>query len=213
MRKFIYSILAVFSVSLFLVGCDNNNEEKTYTYFDQFMVYVKFVSPVGTNVVDSLGFLKNTEREEPFNPATDENIRVTCVRDSDGKPLNFWEPYWTHYFLVEEDWAHDNELKDGTLMRLFWSDDLIECPENAPSESYDQSYTVSFRSKKIFGDDNEHFIKWYVHVTGNRYVSYKCEIDGEEYAYKESSRYQHYHSRSNGLGDIGNLIIPMPVNP
>ena len=191
MKKSIIRLLGIFMVSILFTGCKDDNGQEDYAYFDQFMVYVKFVSPTDTNVVDSLAFLKNTEYQEPFDPETDGVIKVSCVRDSDGKKLQFWEPYWTHFFLIERDLGHDNDLKDGTLMRLFWSDNWISSPENAPSETYDQSYTISFRSKEIFGEEEPHTIKWYVHVNKNRFNTYKIEIDGEDYPYKETPRFQH----------------------
>lgn len=44
-----------------------------------------------------------------------------------------------------------------------------------------ETYIFEFRSKKLFGNDEPHTIKWFVTCKGSmQYNVYKCEIDNED---------------------------------
>ena len=48
---------------------------------------------------------------------------------------------------------------------------------------------TEFRSKKLFGNDEPHTIKWFVTCKGSmQYNVYKCEIDNEDMPLSKSHR-------------------------
>lgn len=75
---------------------------------------------------------------------------------------------------------HDKVFdKDEAMLYLSWNDYKITCTYHR-EESYDEAYRVDIRSPKIFGNEDEHTIKWYVKVNGGTYDAYRCEVDGKD---------------------------------
>ena len=183
-------IMALASMLLF-VSCSDDKEEPTgdTINFNSYQVLIRFESESGSNLVD---FLNLTNHEESFQTiASDDNdlVQVSCVRQTDGKQMELFRYGWFHPL----DTGLEKEyLEAGTVLDIAWGefydDDLGKRPD------YDEVYTVSVSSPKIFGSDEVHTIKWYSHIIGRRYDCYKCEVDGEDYAFTETRLYQsNYH--------------------
>ncbi|MBQ4483518.1 MAG: hypothetical protein II934_00735 [Prevotella sp.] len=214
MKRFYLSIFVALAFSFFLSSC-NDVEDKDEAFFYHFDTFVKFESPVGTNAVDSLSLVKLEEHEilsyKPYDSQNDEVVLARCVRESDGFVIEIdkYNSYWWWF-------AENKELPiavsgQGTFLSLRWLDPNIFVPENAPKEEYDEAYTVYLKSPKIFGDDEERTIKWYVHVRRNKYNTYKCEVNGEEYNF--TSRYFGDKVPQTTWLEASGFIIPIPVNP
>ena len=133
-----------------------------------FDVTVRFESAIGTNIADSLSVIDIT-KPETWN-AKKEDIQVRVYRGSDHKSLEVFEKRWGYtkdptttsfpagtYLTVL---ATDMQIFEGGL----WGE---------------QTYTFEFKSRKLFGNDDVHTVKWFIHGMGRVvYKVYKCEIDG-----------------------------------
>lgn len=221
------------------VSCNNDDPEPgsgTYTLMMTPSMNVKFVSASGTNIVDSLDFLDSySGRSYQTLTADDEIIKVSCVRETDGKmiwadqqhtsdgtviTLAFYRYGWYRYQ------AGDSYEKEGTLLNLGWADpvaslaisDFDDYPWKRP-ENYDESYTFNIQSPTIFGSDEVHTIKWYVHIIYNHYDAYRCEVDGVELDFKNLPYYSEWLSNcireknDDYIYSINDcIIIPILVN-
>ena len=137
---------------------------------DPFRVSIRFESAIGTNIADSLNIIDNT-KPETWN-AKKEDIQVRVYRGSDLKPLEINRTRWAY---IKEN-TIPNFLGGTTLnvsatdMRI-WKEDFWGR----------ETYIFEFRSKKLFGNDEPHTIKWFVTCKGSmQYNVYKCEIDNED---------------------------------
>lgn len=143
--------------------------------------YIRFVSPSGTNVLDSLGI---TMKEKLRVAVTDNRITVTGKRTSDGTPLEF---------LNEWEWAspiYEPKFKEekGTVLHLFWVDHKTWNIEKR-SNSYDENYAIQLSSPEVFGNNEVHTLNWHVKVKGRTHDAYKCELDGKEVSLSDDPFY------------------------
>ena len=202
------SIMAAFPL---LCGCSDSNDEpnrQDRTHFDEYQVLVRFESESGTNLVDSLNL---TNREVPFEivaPEDNDLVQISCVRKTDGKQMEFHRFGWSHPI---GEGLKTELVEAGTVLDFAWGefydDDFSMRPD------YDEVYTVRIKSPAIFGTDEEHTIKWYSHIIGVTYDCYRCEIDGEEYAFTETDFYSYLHPiKESGYyttnrKEVANVII------
>lgn len=162
------------------IACNNTWEDSTPPAEN--VTYIKFVSPTGTNVLDSLQvFDFNSEYKK--KKMDDDLISITGDRKSDGKILEI-DKYLTCVCPYE-----GANLVEETLLELKWWDYNIFDVDK-------QEYTIALKSKKVFGDDDMHYLKWYVNVFGSVYDAYKCEFDGHEVSLADDPVYN-----ANNKGD------------
>lgn len=219
------------------VSCNKGSEpgSETYAVMMTPRMQVKFISASGANIVDSLNFLESyKDRSYQTLTADDEIIKVSCVRETDGKmiwadqehasdgtvrTLSFYRYGWARPI------AGSSYEKEGTLLELGWADPVAslilgngdDYPWKRP-ENYDESYTFNIQSPTIFGSDEVHTIKWYVHIIYNHYDAYRCEVDGVELDFKNLPYYSEWLSKAY-IVDIDNycylisddIIIPILV--
>ena len=214
-KNLFFASFMAFAATLFLVGCNNDEEDKDSYVFHQFDMYVKFESPVGTNGVDSLNLIALKKDSifsaKPYNSREDDVVLTRCVRESDGFTIDI-DRYNSHWLWFSANKNLYPALSgQGTLLQLRWIDPNIFIFEKAPAEEYDEAYTVYLKAPKIFGDDKERTIKWYVHVRRNIYNAYKCEVNGVEYNF--TSRYDGPEVPQTEWLEVRGFVIPMPVNP
>ena len=134
--------------------------------------YVRFVSPTGKNILDSLKVLNPDERK---TADFDSNLmEITVIRKSDNEPL------WLrkNLFYACEQTGTEYE-QDETVVELYWTDFMVMNIEKRPL-NYNDVYEVQMKSPKIFGNNNVHTMRWYIAVTGRAHDAYKCEVDGQE---------------------------------
>ena len=134
--------------------------------------YVRFVSPTGKNILDSLNVLNPYERKTVDFDS--DLMDITVIRKSDNEPL------WLrkNLFYACEQTGTEFE-QDETVVELYWTDFMVMNIEKRPL-NYNDVYEVQMKSPKIFGNNNVHTIKWYISVTGRAHDAYKCEVDGQE---------------------------------
>ena len=167
--SFMVSLLALFA-------CDTETPEDSPTPLVG-DVYIRFVSPTGTNVLDSLAILDEDLLFSEINPDT---LSITVSRESDGVTL-------TRDAITDKRWVRVGENKfetffheEETLVKFTWSDMKTMLTENRPHE-YEEVYKIQLNSPVIFADDDVHTIDWFVKVSGRGFQdAYKCEVDREE---------------------------------
>ena len=154
--------------------------------------YVRFVSPTGKNILDSLKVLNPNERK---TADFDSNLmEITVIRKSDNEPL------WLrkNLFYACEQTGTEFE-QDETVVGLYWTDFMVMNIEKRPL-NYNDVYEVQMKSPKIFGNNDVHTIRWYIAVTGRAHDAYKCEVDGQEVPLTDDPFYkQQYKMGHHGV--------------
>lgn len=148
------------------MACNNTIEDSTPPAHN--ITLLRFVSPSGTNVLDSLHILESDGNIKMEKIDDDELISICGDRSSDGNALDF-----SKFLFYATSQAGAEFDKEETLLKIEWTDfDIFDVEK--------QVYTIAMKSKKVFGDDDTHYLKWYVNVFGRgEYDAYKCEIDGQ----------------------------------
>lgn len=198
----------VTALPLFSSCSDDDAPSNDRTHYDVYQVLIRFESASGTNLVDSL---KLTNRGVPFEVVAPEDnglVQVSCVRQTDGRKMDFHRFGWTH--PVDE--GNFKELAEaGTVLDFAWGEFYDDKDGSRPD--YDEVYTVRIKSPAIFGTDEEHTIKWYSHIIGVTYDCYRCEVDGEEHAFTETDFYSYLHPvkepgyYTTNRKEVANVII------
>ena len=209
--KLITGMLSIMAAFPLLSSCGDSNDEpdgQDRTHYDEYQVLVRFESASGTNLVDSLNL---TNRGVPFeivDPEDNDLVQIFCVRQTDGKQMEFHRFGWSHPI---GEGIKTELVEAGTVLDFAWGefydDDFGMRPD------YDEVYTVCIKSPAIFGTDEEHTIKWYSHIIGVTYDCYRCEIDGEEYTFTETNFYSYLHPikepgyYTTNRKEVANVII------
>lgn len=160
--KLLFILLIFFSC----VSCEFYDHRSTPPAHN--ITFLRFVSPSGTNVLDSLHILESDGNIKMEKIDDDELISICGDRSSDGNALEL-----SKYLFYATSQAGAEFEKEETLLKIEWTDfDIFDVEK--------QVYTIALKSKKVFGDDDTHYLKWYVNVFGRgEYDAYKCEIDGQ----------------------------------
>ena len=134
--------------------------------------YVRFVSPTGKNILDSLKVLNPYERKTADFDS--DLMDITVIRKSDNESL--WLRKNLFYACEQTGTEYEQE---ETVVELYWTDFMVMNIEKRPL-NYNDVYEVQMKSPKIFGNNNVHTMRWYIAVTGRAHDAYKCEVDGQE---------------------------------
>lgn len=227
-KNYLVALALLFS-AIVSVSCNNDDPEPNFGTKTDVMtpeMNIKFVSASGTNVVDSLNFLESYGDKLYCEITSDDDIiKVSCVRESDGKEVWAGKKHVYDGTIVTMDiyrygWFRPVEgaltEREGTLLELGWADpvaslsisDFDDYPWKRP-ENYDDSYTIKIQSPTIFGNDKIHTIKWYVHIIYKHYDTYRCEVDGVEFDFKNLPEYikHHRYHGDNYPRDINEFIV------
>ncbi len=164
-----------------IAACDNDNGEKDAMFIGPFEFMVKFESPLGTNILDSLQVphMRNSVRS---NHLDDLTLEWSNKNNNLNQPWRIPYLAWAH---TTEEWASFNPYFSfkgvGSILDVGLTDLSIWDTPNNKYPKRDEEYTISITSKKIFGDETPHYIKFYMHIKGKAaYDTYKCEVDGKE---------------------------------
>ena len=161
-------LVYMFLLLPFLVSsCESEGNENSLPPADN-VTYIRFVSPSGTNVLDSLNVLEGNGDMCEINP---EHITFAEHHTQASKPCDFRQYYLRtskqmNYFAKEE-----------TIAELHWVDFDVRRAKAGSTFTY----SIEMSGRNIFGDDNVHTLKWYLNVyDGGTFDAYKCEVDGKE---------------------------------
>lgn len=166
-----WNAFSVVLTVLALVACgsgENGDDNVTPSEND---TYIRFLSPSGTNVLDSLGIIG---KEEVMAEMGTDIISISGIRSSDNKPLEMTK-YWMH---VLPEYGQEF-VKEESLVKLHWVDFNVWDIEKRPYE-YTEIYKFQLQGSKVFGDNEVHTLDWYVYIKGRRHNAFKCEVDGQE---------------------------------
>lgn len=156
---------------LLCVCCGENSENGESITPSYNMTYVRFVSSVGTNVLDSLQIMADDVKMADINS---DLITIDGKRESDGLPLEM-----QNYWFYASPQADDIFEKEETLLKIGWVDFNIWNIEKRPYK-YNDTYEIRMRSLRIFGDSNTHILKWFITVSGREHDAFKCDFDEKE---------------------------------
>ena len=155
-----------------LYSCQNYIENGAIPFINE--TYIKFVSPAGTNVIDSLGLFPKEEHGSVLL-YNSELLSVSGTRMSDGQPLRFNNAWvWTGSGLSDS-FFPENER----IAYLQWAD-YNPCDLDKHPYDYDEVYEIRLNSQQLFGSTEYHILRWYAKVNGSILNAYKCELDGKE---------------------------------
>jgi len=207
-RICILVMAAVLPLCFASCGKENGNGGEDQALMMTPEMLVKFVSATGNNMADGLGIFGN-DTNDCFSEITadDDLMKISCTRESDGKEVwageKFMQGEIVSLQIFNSFWyrpaaGHSCE-NEGILLQLGWADfvasDVYWDHWDRP-EYYDESYTFRLWSPRLFGSDEPHTIKWFVHIIRNHYEAYRCEVDGVEFPFTDSPSYKEFIQRS-----------------
>ena len=228
-RMFLVLPVMTFVSVLLLASCSGDEPGgQDAKFLDDCQIFVHFVNEDGTNAADYIKLEKEvTDSTESYIylPIEKEgSIQIRCTRESDGLQYDFAKrlaPQTRIELTGEAGWVNNSTpgcyeefVEAGTLLWIKWADFLVSEPDDPDwprQENYDDVYTFSIRGKKIFGNDEEHTIKWFAHIKRNRFDAYRCEVDGEDFDFKSDRLYREYYNDDYKYAPIGPVIIPIKV--
>lgn len=171
-------LLVVLVLFPLLPSCDDNVYNEDSLPVISFTVCLRFVSDSGTNILDSL----NVKKQECFVLGSSPLEDLTFEWQNKNNDL---KPNWAKpdFCIYEYPFTNTEYMaaRNGTVIQALLTDISITDEGPGKNKVRDEEYTIYISSKKIFGNDTKHTIKYYVHITRKaKYEAYKCEIDGKE---------------------------------
>lgn len=179
-------LLLLLAVAI-MTGCSKDEGEDDQVYIPTYGFYIRFLSPSGTNILDSLDVCAGSKYEVV---TSDEDIVLTCISSWKGQPVNKLGQTW---WKIPENynWKVDGGvLPAGTVLHFGWGDNFYHT--HYRPDYIEMEYLITLISPKIFKDNEGHTIKWFVKVLGNRYDAYKCEVEGKEYSLADDPIYNYW---------------------
>lgn len=174
----------LFSISMLFPGCSDEPDDllNSPPRVRPAELYIRVIGPDGTNRLDELGITPQTVvKKYYYNYPIEDNgeMNVVISKERDDvilKPSDIW---W-EYLLSEPGSSAANialSEQEEMLMLVSWTDFF---GDERFQESYDDAYIIKLKSAKIFGNEQEHTIRWDFHVDEGRYnfQATKCEVDG-----------------------------------
>ncbi len=175
-----FNLLVIIMLLPTIAACDKDNGGNDAIAIAPFEFMIKFESSMGTNILDSLQVQPTNETES--NQLGDLTFQWTN-KNNDLNP--HWSTPLLGWYKTTEDWGGFNPYFSfkgvGTILEVKIYDISIWDTSNGKYPRRDEEYTITLTSKKIFGNENPHTIKFYIHIKGKAvYDTYKCEVDGVE---------------------------------
>ncbi|MCR5312238.1 MAG: hypothetical protein K6E54_01070 [Bacteroidaceae bacterium] len=171
---FIVSLLASLCYS-----CDKSDDVQQ-TNLSPFEAYVRFLSPLGNNIADSLNLCVGETCD--LTGGVNENMYVDVIRESDEKRLveSIYDKVEWGKVDVEHSPANIFPIlgqgKVNTILGIRYFDSHVWA-DNAKES--DDVYRINMTSRLLFGDSEIHALRLYVHIYGcGDFKIYKCEFDG-----------------------------------
>lgn len=159
--------LCIVSFLTMFISCNDGNDDSVTPSHN--VTYLRFISPSGTNVLDSLDVI---EEGLQMHKIDTDLIRINGYRTSDNQPLEISK----YFYHVSENNGVEFS-REETLIRLDWYDFNIWDVEKRAYQ-YKEMYEILLFGPRIFGDNDTHQLKWYVNVAGRVHDAYQCEVEG-----------------------------------
>lgn len=183
MKKKINSITKLLLAILLLptiAACGNDNGGDDASVISPFKIIVKFESPIGTNILDSLNIAEQEVSGHSIDDLTFEwTNKNNDLRESWSQPSLSFGITKNRFASLNPSFPYENKA-ERVFSAQFTDISIWDTPNNKYPQR-DEEYTVTLKSKKIFGNNIHHTLKFYVHIKGKAiYDTYKCEVDGKE---------------------------------
>ena len=210
MKKNIINLLLAIMVLPIISACSKDEGGGDAMHVDTFELYVKFETPTGANLIDSSKLIQ-FNNSQSVNNNTDiidldwNNKENNLENNSWKKPSLYWLKTTDDFGSFNPNFSFKNV---GTVLRIQLCDIRVS---RSNFHECDDIYDINIRSKAIFGNDNPHTIRYYVHIKGKAcgYYATKCEVDGKDYPLE--GPYSNLHPEW-GI-QITELLVKIKVNP
>lgn len=182
MNKIYFMFIVSLLTSLFC-SCDKSDDEQS-TNFCPFETYVRFISPLGNNIADSLNLCIGEFCD--LKGGVNEDMCVDVIRESDNKRLI--ESIYDKVGWVKADVEHSTANifpclgygKVNTILGIRYLDHHV-WQDNDKIKDFDDVYRIDMTSQVLFGDSEVHALRLFVHIYGcGDFKIYKCEYDGKD---------------------------------
>jgi hypothetical protein len=182
-NKWVCAVIGALLVIFFPVvisSCGDKEEEEEYIEGGILPIdinfFVRFVSPSGTNVLDSLNVLEGSDMVKIKDSLI---IDASAYRASNGKDYDSF----TNMFIRD-----NNDYFNYGTDETFFYESFTEFTHAKMAADY---CVLQMKSNKLFGNDNVHTIKlYYTMLVDSVFTAYKCEVDGEVYPMWNDPLYQ-----------------------
>jgi hypothetical protein len=182
-NKWVCAVIGALLVIFFPVvisSCGDKEEEEEYIEGGILPIdinfFVRFVSPSGTNVLDSLNVLDGSDMVKIKDS---QIIDASAYRASNGKDYDSF----TNMFIRD-----NNDYFNYGTDETFFYESFTEFTHAKMAADY---CVLQMKSNKLFGNDNVHTIKlYYTMLVDSVFTAYKCEVDGEVYPMWNDPLYQ-----------------------
>ena len=174
-RHFISLLAATFLLQL-VAGCSGYWEDSLPPRVEA--TYIRFVSPSGTNVFDSLCI--STDSAFCVGAKAGQ-IGVELIRQSDGARL-----YASSEWFKDTTYVRAALGRDETVLRLTW------CDFNGitPDDYFNDVYEIRLTSPLAFRSDETHVVKWRFRIEGGKETVEGCTVDDEPVRYEDDPFYR-----------------------
>lgn len=177
MRNFFKTLPILVSVVIMtFISC---TESEGPFGISDFHLFVRFQNADGRNLADSANVLGNDDIAR-LKADTVKDLHLRIERMNSGrKPVELGMVDWikTKSSMNSSDLPNVDYGKMGTMLEIQFFDRSIWDKNDIRNEVY----LLTFNSDKLFGNDENHTIKFYIHIYGRgQYRTYRCEVDGKE---------------------------------
>lgn len=159
-------------------GCSKYDGRDTMYYPPTFEMEIQFVHN-GVDVADSVGLFVPEDRNKDCCKTImpdDENISFYLLRERDQHKFKTSSiPGWSYRTKNPQ----GESIKPKTLLHLQFHD----YDTHDWKEERDEVYTLNIRSSKLFNDEDEHNLRFFLHLYFNSYMIInvkKIELEGKE---------------------------------
>lgn len=205
-KNLIFNLLLAIMLLTTITACDKDDNGGDARNIQSFQFMIKFESPIGTNVLDSLGIQHMNNSIVGYNLgdlSVNWKNKENNLNPKWSIPDLWWCKTTEEYGSLNPNFSYKGV---GTVLCLMLTD--INVSERGYPEP-EEEYTITLKSKKIFGNDSPHTIKYYVHIGGCLYNAKKCEVDGKDYPIIGPNT----NNYLQGQMHLENVLVVFKVNP
>lgn len=220
MRKYMILATMILGTLMVITACSKDYPEKyeeNSSYPMAGELYIRFLSPIGTNILDSLNVCGN----QGISVKTEDcDIKFTCVNTWNNANMDMYQrTAWVKIKDGINSIYKSNSsapMEAGSALHYSWQDMPLFFDESHPNV-FEYSYVISIHSPLIFKNNDIHTIKWFVWMNGGIHDAYKCEVDGKEYSLAGDAAVYNYWSEfwnevSGPYGRVHDLAAQITIN-
>lgn len=158
----------------FLSSCADDDNPVPYP--SSCTLYVRLIDVAGNNILTHSGILdKDTTKADNITLSPDnDTISVSWIRKADNKPAIMLHNNRLKT-VTDADWT----TRPGAYLVMNYLDEDVTFGDKG--YEHDETYVITLKSERLFGQAEQHKIELTVHIVGNRMTSITgCAVDGRE---------------------------------